>query len=161
MAKSAVSSCVFRWAEKVACYSNKYILFFLQKQKGRNMIAAIQAGHKPDPGIVLGKAVTRAADRLGLSKALLARIIGVSPSTVTRIYDGRYLLDQDRKEWDFALLFVRVFRSLDSIVGNEGTARKWLRSQNQALNGRPIELITNTEGLVRVVHYLDASRGLV
>ena len=125
------------------------------------MTAAIQAGHKPDPGVVLGKAVTRAADRLGLSKALLARVIGVSPSTVTRIYDGRYLLDQGRKEWDFALLFVRVFRSLDSIVGNEGTAQKWLRSQNQALNGRPIDLITNTEGLVRVAHYLDASRGLV
>lgn len=125
------------------------------------MTAATQTGHQPDPGVVLGKAVTRAAERLGLSKALLAKIIGVSPSTVTRIGDGSYRLDQGRKEWDFALLFVRVFRSLDSIVGNEATAQKWLRSQNQALNGRPIELITHTEGLVRVVHYLDASRGLV
>jgi DNA-binding XRE family transcriptional regulator len=125
------------------------------------MSRAIQAEHKPDPGVVLGKAVTRAADRLGISKGLLAKVIGVSPSTVTRIYDGKYLLGHDRKEWDFALLFVRVFRSLDSIVGDEGTAQKWLRSQNQALNGRPIELMTNTEGLVRVVHYLDASRGLV
>lgn len=125
------------------------------------MTAATQTGPQPDPGVVLGKAVTRAAERLGLSKALLAKIIGVSPSTVTRIGDGSYRLDQGRKEWDFALLFVRVFRSLDSIVGNEATAQKWLRSQNQALNGRPIELITHTEGLVRVVHYLDASRGLV
>jgi uncharacterized protein (DUF2384 family) len=125
------------------------------------MIAAIQAGLQADPGTVLGKAVTRAADRLGLSRALLARIIGVSPATVTRLYDGRYRLDQGRKEWDFALLLVRVFRSLDSIVGNEGTAQKWLRSPNQALNGRPLELMTHTEGLVRVVHYLDASRGLV
>lgn len=124
-------------------------------------MGAIKAVHKPDPGVVLGKAVTRAADRLGLSRAHLARVIGVSPATVTRIYDGRYLLDQGRKEWDFALLFVRVFRSLDSIVGDEGTAQKWLRSENRSLNGRPIELITQTEGLVRVVHYLDASRGLV
>lgn len=125
------------------------------------MTGAIKAVHKPDPGVVLGKAVTRAADRLGLSRAHLAKVIGVSPSTVTRIYDGRYLLDQGRKEWDFALLFVRVFRSLDSIVGDEGTAQKWLRSENRPLNGRPIELITQTEGLVRVVRYLDASRGLV
>ena len=29
------------------------------------------------------------------------------------------------------------------------------------LNGRPVDLIRQTEGLVRVVHYLDASRGLV
>jgi uncharacterized protein (DUF2384 family) len=54
-----------------------------------------------------------------------------------------------------------VFRSLDSIVGDEATARKWLASENLGLNGRPIELIRSTEGLVRVVQYLDASRGLV
>lgn len=125
------------------------------------MISALQAGHKPDPSAVLGKAVTRAADRLGISKKHLAKVLGVSPATVTRIYDGNYLLGHDRKEWDFALLFVRVFRSLDSIVGDEGTAQKWLHSKNRTLNGRPIELITNTEGLVRVVHYLDSSRGLV
>ena len=50
---------------------------------------------------------------------------------------------------------------LDSIVGEETAARKWLNSENRGLNGRPIELISNTEGLVRVVHYLDDSRGLV
>ena len=68
---------------------------------------------------------------------------------------------QNRKEWDFALLYVRVFRSLDSIVGDESTARKWLTSENLGLNAKPIDLIRNTEGLVRVVQYLDASRGLV
>ena len=110
---------------------------------------------------VLGKAVTRAAERLEISKSLLAKVLGVSPSTVTRLYTGQYQLDQKRKEWDFALLFVRVFRSLDSIVGDESTARKWLTSENKGLNAKPIELIHSTEGLVRVVQYLDASRGLV
>lgn len=115
---------------------------------------------QPDPSAVLTKAVARAAERLDISRALLARILGVSPATVTRIYNGDYLLDQRRKEWEFALLFLRAFRSLDSIVGNEHTARQWLRSENLGLNGRPIDLIHQTEGLVRVVHYLDASRGL-
>lgn len=85
----------------------------------------------------------------------------MSPPTITRLYSGDYVLDQGRKEWEFALLFVRAFRSLDSIVGDEATARKWLNGENRGLNGRPIELIRNTEGLVRVVQYLDASRGLV
>ena len=105
--------------------------------------------------------MARAAERLDVSKSLLAKVLGVSPPTVSRLYNGNYLLDPGRKEWEFALLFVRVFRSLDSIVGDESTARKWLNSENLGLNARPIELIRNTEGLVRVVQYLDASRGLV
>ena len=113
------------------------------------------------PEVVLSKAVTRAADRLDISRSLLAKVLGVSPSTITRLYTGGYQLDQKRKEWEFALLFVRAFRSLDSIVGEEGTARRWLSSNNRGLNGRPVDLIGNTEGLVRVVHYLDASRGLI
>lgn len=115
----------------------------------------------PDPRAVLSKAVTRSAERLDVSKALLARVLGVSASTVTRLFAGHYQLEPNRKEWEFALLFVRMFRSLDSIVGNESTARQWLNSDNQGLNARPVELIGNTEGLVRVVHYLDASRGQV
>jgi uncharacterized protein (DUF2384 family) len=115
----------------------------------------------PDPSSALSKAVARAAERLGITRASLAKILGVSAPTVTRLYNGEYKLDERRKEWELALLFVRVFRSLDSIVGNEQTARQWLNSPNRGLNGRPSELIRQTEGLVRVVHYLDASRGLV
>ena len=115
----------------------------------------------PDPAQVLTKAVARAAERLDISRALLARILGVSPPTITRLYNGQYTLDERRKEWEFALLFVRVFRSLDAIVGDEKSARQWLTSENRALNGRPRDLIRQTEGLVRVVHYLDASRALV
>lgn len=122
---------------------------------------AHQTTKKSEAAAVLSKAVARAAERLDVSKSLLAKVLGVSPPTITRLYSGNYLLDQGRKEWDFALLFVRVFRSLDSIVGDEATARKWLSSENRGLNARPIELIRNTEGLVRVVQYLDASRGLV
>ncbi|MEY4712055.1 MAG: hypothetical protein RIS88_1505 [Pseudomonadota bacterium] len=124
-------------------------------------LASPHTGAQPDPSQVLSRAVTRAADRLEVSHALLARVLGVSAPTVTRLYHGSYLLEERRKEWELAVLFVRVFRSLDAIVGDEATARRWLRSDNQGLNARPIDLIAHTEGLVRVVHYLDASRGLV
>jgi len=114
-----------------------------------------------DSAVVLTKAVARASQRLGLSRSLLARVLGVSAPTVTRLFQGAYLLDPRRKEWDLALLLVRAFRSLDSIVGDESTTRRWLASDNRAFNARPIDLLQDTEGLVRVVHYLDASRGLV
>lgn len=124
-------------------------------------VTANHIATKPEVAAVLTKAVMRAAERLGISRTLLAKILGVSPPTVTRLYSGDYTLDERRKEWEFALLFVRVFRSLDSIVGDEQTARKWLSSENRTLNARPIELLRQTEGLVRVVYYLDASRGLI
>jgi hypothetical protein len=51
-----------------------------------------------------------------------------------------------------------MFCSLQSIVGNEHAAREWIKSFNRGLNGKPLELITQAQGLVTVVHYLDASR---
>jgi uncharacterized protein (DUF2384 family) len=122
---------------------------------------SIQAASKAEPAAVLSKAVTRAADHLHIPRSLLAKVLGISAATVSRLYAGAYQLDEKRKEWELAVLFVRAFRSLDSIVGEQETACKWLASNNRGLNGRPVDLIANTEGLVRVVHYLDASRSLV
>jgi uncharacterized protein (DUF2384 family) len=147
-------------SQKIFPQKNTDVLF-LQKVKCIMIAIAQQATSKPQAAAVLGKAVARAAERLNISKALLAKVLGVSPPTVTRLCTGQYQLDHNRKEWDFALLFVRLFRSLDSIVGDESTARKWLNSDNLGLNAKPIDLIRSAEGLVRVVQYLDASRGLV
>lgn len=110
----------------------------------------------------LTKAVIRAAGILQIRQASVARILGVSPATVSRLYAGNYLLSPERgKEWEFALLFVRLFRSIDAILGHGDSALKWLAGHNTALNGRPAELIESTEGLVRVLHYLDAHRGRI
>jgi len=114
----------------------------------------------PKPTAVLAKAVTRAADQMAISQQLLGKILGLSPATVSRLYSGNYQLDPRRKEWDLALLLVRAYRSLDSIVGDSASARAWLQSDNLALNARPIELLSDTEGLVSVVHYLDALRAV-
>ena len=110
----------------------------------------------------VSKAVRRAAELLHLSQALVAEIIGVSTASVSRLYAGSYLLQPERKkEWEHALLFLRLFRSLDAILGHGEQARAWLEGNNLALCGRPVELIRATEGLVRVVQYLDAYRGRI
>jgi hypothetical protein len=107
----------------------------------------------------LTKAVVRAAGFLGLSQAALADVLGVSGATASRLVGGQYALQPARKrEWEFALLFVRLFRSLQAIVGNDRDAQTWLRNANLALGARPQDLIRSAEGLVRVLHYLDASR---
>jgi len=113
--------------------------------------------------LVLSKAVVNTATYLDLPKVKLAHILGVSSATVTRLYTNSYQLSPSKKEWDFAVLLVRLFRSLDSIVGGAADdAKKWLGSENKAFAGKkPSELIESTEGLVRVVTYLDASRAVV
>jgi len=121
---------------------------------------ATAGGLAPGAADVLSKAVVRAAERLGVTRSVLARVVGLSAATISRLHSGQYRLDPGRKEWEFALLFVRAFRSLDSIVSDESTARRWLQSENIALNARPLDLICSTEGLVRVVQYLDSARGL-
>ena len=108
----------------------------------------------------LAKATLRAAELLGLTQAELSPILGVSRATVSRIASGDYVLAPEQKTWELAALFVRLFRSLDALVGsNEAQARAWLNSENAGLGGVPRRLIPKAEGLVRVVQYLDAVRG--
>lgn len=115
----------------------------------------------PDTGTTLTKAVMRAAGFLGISQAVVASVLGISTASVSRMASGGYILDAHRKEWEFGVLFVRLFRSLDAILGHDEQARLWLTHDNLALGGKPLELIRTTEGLVRVVHYLDATRGRI
>ena len=109
---------------------------------------------------VLTRAVLRAADILGVSQKELAAIIGVSAATLSRLAGGQKLLAPDTKEGELALLFVRVFRSLDALLGgDDANSRTWLRSENLYLAGVPIELMQSVRGLVDVADYLDAMRG--
>jgi transcriptional regulator with XRE-family HTH domain len=116
----------------------------------------------PDPQAVLSKAVVRAARLLDLSQRDVAATLGISEATASRLFSGKYLLDRERaKEWELALLFVRLYRSLDALWGHEETARQWLASPNQALGAAPRALMRGVEGLVRVVAYLDAARSRI
>src|SRR5256712_295464 len=113
----------------------------------------------PDRRKVLTKAVIRAARALALNQSRVAATLGVSDPTVSRMFAEKYLLDPARKEWELGALFVRLFRSLDSIVASDEKARAWLNSENRALGARPIDLLPRAEGLIRVLLYLDSARG--
>jgi hypothetical protein len=124
---------------------------------------AVVASIIPDEASVVSKALLRAAEALGLSSAELAGIIGTSESTLSRLrHRKRGPIALGTKEGELALLFLRVFRSLDAMVGgNESHAKAWLRAENHHVGGVPLRRMKRIEGLVDVAEYLDAMRGTI
>ncbi len=114
-----------------------------------------------DPGrerIVVTKAVRRAADKLGLTHAQLAEVLGVSPSTISRLESAPL---SRPKAIELALLLIRVYRSLIGVVGSDAAAARWLATDNSYLQGRPVDLVQRVEGLTQTLGYLDAMRARV
>ena len=108
---------------------------------------------------MLARATLAAAARLGLRNRQVAAVIGSSEASVSRLQNGRGL-DPASKEGELALMLLRLFRSLDALVGgDDAKARDWFHAGNDHLGGVPAERIRTVEGLVDVVQYLDAMRG--
>lgn len=124
-----------------------------------SVVQAVEIKTRPEPAAVLTKATIRASDLLGLKDAELARTIGVSPASVSRYRRGNAEIDPKRKEGELALLLVRLFRSLDPLVGsNDDQRRAWMHSRSEVLRGVPARLILTPEGLVQTLAYVDGIR---
>jgi transcriptional regulator with XRE-family HTH domain len=140
----------------------------LQLKRRRRIVSIERSPPLEQPGgatapradVVLTRALLRAAERLGLSQRDLAAVLGVSPATLSRL--PRRPLDPQSKEGELAVLFVRLYRSLDALLGgNAAKARAWLFAPNHHLGGVPAEMIRTIVGLTHVIEYLDAMRGKV
>lgn len=115
-----------------------------------------------DEVAVVTKAALRAADRLNIKNKALARILGLSEPTLSRMSRGAYVLAPESKAFELAVLFIRFYRSLDGIVGgDDSVAADWLRNTNTVLDGIPLELIQSVSGLTNAIDYLDSRRALV
>ena len=126
------------------------------------MKAVAQLDAVPDKSSVITKAALRTAERLGIKNTVLAKTLGVSEPTVSRMRQGKYRLERGQKAFELAILLVRLYRSLDGIVaGDDAVAADWLKNNNTALGGVPLELIQSVSGLTNVIAYLDARRAVV
>lgn len=109
---------------------------------------------------ILTKAVLNLARFYSLTGKDLHYILGISESTITRLNQGKTVLSQQSKEGEIALLLLRVYRGLNSLIGNNHEkAKQWLNSHNRYFNKKPIEHLKTITGLVEVVQYIDAMRG--
>jgi uncharacterized protein (DUF2384 family) len=108
---------------------------------------------------VLTRALHRASQNLGIAQGEIARTIGVSDASVSRLFAEQRTIDPKSKEGELTILFLRLYRSLDALVGGDEAARKWFHAPNRHLQGTPAELVKTVQGLVDVIQYLDAMRG--
>lgn len=115
-----------------------------------------------DAARVLSEAVARIADFWQLSNSRLGSIIGLSGPTVSRLRSGQYRLEPGSKPFELAQHLLRLFRSLDSWLGqDDASTRSWLTTRNIDLEARPIDLLPTVRGLLRTSDYVDALRARV
>jgi hypothetical protein len=120
---------------------------------------AIAPSGQPQDAAIVAKAVTRAAEKLGLPGKVLGATIGLSEPTISRLRNGQYSLEPTSKAFELSVLFLRAYRSLDAIMGGDSTvAGQWFNNFNTALNARPVDAIQRIAGLCQVIEYLDSRR---
>lgn len=112
---------------------------------------------------VLTQAVVEASRRLELRSTDIWGVIGTSQPTASRLLNGKAFIREGTKEWELAAHFVRLYRSLSSVVGgNDELARAWLKTPNRAFDGQlPLTVIKRVDGLLHACEYLDAHRARV
>jgi hypothetical protein len=112
--------------------------------------------------VIVSKALLNAARRLDMTNIELAQVVGISESKLSRMNRQEALVSRSGKEFDLALLFLRLYRSLDAITGGDRvTSAAWIRNHNDAFKTAPLKRMKSLEGLVDVVHYLDSRRALI
>ena len=125
-------------------------------------VPAARASSHPDAARVLSEAVVRIAEVWRLSNARLGAILGLSPASVSRLRSGQYRLEPGGKPFELAQHLLRLFRSLDSWLGQDDVSeRSWLLTPNLDLGEPPLEMIGTVRGLLRVSDYVDALRARV
>jgi hypothetical protein len=123
------------------------------------MSAGVLAAPRAGDAAIVAKAALRAAEQFSISGRVLGEVLGLSEASISRMKAGEFPLDRDPKAFEIALLFVRLYRSLDAIVGGDkASASAWLRNYNTALDGAPLDLVRTIPGLIHVIEYLDARR---
>jgi transcriptional regulator with XRE-family HTH domain len=113
----------------------------------------------PSKTTVVSKALLRSAELLGLSAKELSTVVGLSEPSISRLKRSEGAGPLTGKSYELALLFIRLYRSLDAIVGgDDNVARQWMRADNTMLGGKPLNRIKTIDGLTHVLAYLDARR---
>ena len=104
----------------------------------------------------LTKAALTSLRQLGLNPHETAAALGVAAGALAAMRKGERVVDGLNGEAESADAIVRIAKRLGVLLGSEETKwRSWLRRESPALDAKPIELITQRLGAVKVATYLE------
>lgn len=137
------------------------MIAYMHHMKGRSMPTQAHLSSRGDAE-VLTSALAKSADFWHFSNAKLGAVLGLSSATISRLKGGRSVLDPASKSFEAGQFLLRLFRSLDALLGSDDdAARRWLETRNLDLEARPFDLIDSFRGLITVCDYVDAHRARV
>lgn len=112
---------------------------------------------------VLSQAVVEAAKRMRIGPTDLGLILGFSQPTSSLLLHAKFTKPEGTKEWELSAYFIRLYRSLFSLVGgDDALVESWVKSPNASLNQQiPLDYIKRVDGLFHACNYLDAHRATV
>jgi hypothetical protein len=109
-----------------------------------------------EPAKVLTRATLRAAEMLGLDNLELARTIGMAVDQVDLLRSAELLIQPVSSAGQRSLLIIRLQVALAALLGEDQIAgTQWLRTNNKAIGGIPLDTMSLEAGLTRVVAQLE------
>jgi uncharacterized protein (DUF2384 family) len=148
------------WQTSLQSCNRKYISYIIHLKDC--LVASLASDIKRNDDKLLTSAISKIASFWGLTNVKLGAILGLSEATISRLRSGKTFLDPASKSFEAGQFLLRLFRSLDALMGSDDeAARSWLTSHNMDLEARPIDLIDSFKGLMTVCDYVDAGRARV
>ena len=104
----------------------------------------------------LTKAALECMKGLGLSPTESATVLGVQAGALAAMRKGERTVDGFNGEAEAADALVRLVKRLSAVLGSEETKwRSWLRRESPTLGARPLDLILQRHGVVKVADRLE------
>lgn len=111
---------------------------------------------KADERYILANALMKASEDLGLDTTELANAIGVDVGEIIQIRKN-LSLEPESKVGKLAVHLIRISRGLHTLTnGDKDWMQAFMRSENRGTGGMPANQIATPDGLMKVVHYVDA-----
>jgi len=107
---------------------------------------------------VVSVALVRAAADLGLNGSQLARTIGLSEATVSRVRRGACIIPAGSKPYELSMMVIRIHQALMKTLAEDREAiQSWMRQKNKDFGSIPCDRIYDIRGLVAVLTFAESS----